>query len=155
MPITRTYMCPECAMRIEVVLDSQDWDKPPPSCEFCDARAMNQEFHPPAIGGSNMSKAAKLAEEIMATDYKVANFTPDGRVGGTGKVRYKDETAGLMPSSFQKAQHAEMLQTAIGIGRQNRREFGPDGLDMLRKGIMEGTQVDLIEASKRRSIKVW
>jgi hypothetical protein len=48
-----------------------------------------------------------------------------------------------------------MLQTAIGIGQQNRREFGMDGLDMLKRGIASGAQPDLIEASKRRAIKVW
>jgi hypothetical protein len=116
---------------------------------------MNQEFRPPAIGGSIGGKARAIAEDIIANDYHVANIQFDNRQGGTSKVRYKDETASTLPSDWQKAGHAAMLQTAIGIGQQNRREFGLDGLDMLKRGIASGAQPDLIEASKRRAIKVW
>lgn len=153
MPIRRTYMCPECASRVEVILSADQWDAPPPSCDVCDAREMAQDFSkPPAIGGSHMAKAAKIAENIMANDYNVANFQSDRRQGGQAKVRYKDETDGAGPSAWQKAQHAEMLTTAINIGKANR---GMDGLDILKRNLASGAQPDLIEASKRRSIKVW
>ena len=150
--IRRTYQCPECNHRMEAVLTPEEWDSPPPSCQACDAREMNQEFHPPAIGGSVRARAVRLTENIIANDYNVANFQSDRREGGTPKVRYKDQTTAVLPSDWQRAGHREMLETAIGIGKANR---GRDGLDILQKNIRSGVQPDLIEASKRRSIKVW
>jgi hypothetical protein len=139
---------------MEQTLTAEEWEKPPPSCEACDART-NQEFKPPAIGGSIRSKAQAITESIIANDYGVANFQSERRHGGTPKVRYKDQTASVLPSDWQKAGHTAMLETAINIGKQNRRQFGMDGLDMLKRGIESGAQTDLIEASKRKAIKVW
>lgn len=149
--IVRTYHCPECNHRMEQVLTADQWESPPPSCEACDAR-MNQDFKPPAIGGSVRAKATRIAENIIATDYGVANFHSDHRQGATPKVRYKDQTASVLPSDWQKAAHREMLETAISIGKANR---GRDGLDILKRNLTTGAQVDLIEASKRKAIKVW
>jgi hypothetical protein len=140
---------------MEVTLTAEEWEKPPPSCEMCDARETQQEFKPPAIGGSVRARAAAITESIIANDYGVANFQSDRRLGGTPKVRYKDQTAAVLPSDWQQAGHKAMLETAIGIGKQTRRQFGMDGLDMLKRGIESGAQTDLIEASKRRAIKVW
>ena len=78
MPIIRTYQCEQCFNRIEVTLAAEEWDAPAPTCEACDTR-LNQEFKPPAIGGSHRLKAARLAEDIMANDYGVANFQSDRR----------------------------------------------------------------------------
>lgn len=116
---------------------------------------MNQEFKPPAIGGSIGAKARGITEDILANDYNVADIRFDNRQGGTGKVRYKDQTASILPSDWQKAGHKAMLETAIGIGQQNRRQFGMDGLDLLKRNLATGDQPDLIAASKRRAIKVW
>lgn len=153
MPINRTYMCPECAHRMDVVLNADEWDAPPPSCEACDER-MNQEFKPPAIGGSVRSRAAKITEGIIADDYKVANFQSDRRQGGRPTVRYKDETPGSLQATWQGAGGGQrsMLETAINLGKANR---GRDGLNILQQNLASGAQPDLIEASKRRSIKVW
>jgi hypothetical protein len=147
-------MCPECAHRMEVILTADEWNQPPPSCEMCDARQMNQEFKPPAIGGSVRARAGRIAEDIIANDYNVANFTSDRRVGGTGKVRYKDETPNLPQANWQSIApgHQSMLETAISIGKANR---GRDGLNILQRNLRNGVQPDLIEVSKRRSIKVW
>lgn len=152
--IRRTFMCPECAHRMEIVLSSDQWNSPPPSCEKCDARQMNQEFKPPAIGGSVRVRAAKITEDIIARDYNVANFHSDHRPGGVGKVRYKDETPNTMQASWNAMQGGggSMLETAINLGKANR---GRDGLDILQKNLRSGVQPDLIEQSKRRSIKVW
>lgn len=150
--ILRTYMCPECATRIEVALTAEQWDAPPPSCDTCDARQMQQEFKPPAIGGSLRGRAVRLAEDIMANDYHVADAKFDNREGATPKVRYKDQTQ-LPASTWQGAN--QLLEQAISIGRQTRRETGGDGLDLLKANLANGTQVDLIEASKRRALKVW
>jgi hypothetical protein len=160
MPIVRTYQCPDCYHRMEVTLSQAEWDKPPPSCQACDAREMNQEFKPPAIGGSVRMRASAIAEDILANDYHVANYTSDRRQGGVGKTRYKDESPNILPSSFQKAAHAEILNQAIAIGRQTRADIRRagglgDGLDILKRGIATGVQPDLIENSKRRAIKVW
>ena len=140
---------------MEVVLSAEDWDKSPPSCEACDAREMTQEFKPFGIGGSIHANAARITEDIIANDYGVSNFNSDHRMGAVPKVQYKDQTANVLPSAWQKAAHNETLQQAIAIGQRNRREFKMDGLDILKRNIMDGTQPDLIEASKRRSIKVW
>jgi hypothetical protein len=114
---------------------------------------MQQEFHPPAIGGSVRMQAAKITEDIIANDYNVANMQSDRRLGGRPKVRYKDETAGLPTANWQDTSgHRSMLETAISIGKANR---GRDGLDILQKNIRSGVQPDLIDVSKRRSIKVW
>jgi hypothetical protein len=116
---------------------------------------MNQHFHPPAIGGSVRVRAARIAEDIIATDYNVANFQSDRREGGTPKIRYKDQSDTALPASWTMAGDQSILQTAIDIGKQNRRQFGMDGLDILKRNIADGSQVDLIEASKRKAIKVW
>ena len=102
MPIMRTYMCGECSHRMEVTLPADQWDAPPPSCDACDAR-MGQEFKAPAIGGSKSYRAHKLAEDIIANDYGVADVKFDNRQGGTPKVRYKDQTAASVGSSWQGA----------------------------------------------------
>ena len=153
MPIQRTYMCGECSHRMEVTLAADQWDAPPPSCEVCDMR-MGQEFMPPRIGGSVSMRAHRLAEDIIAKDYQVADVKFDNRQGGTPKVRYKDQTAASVGSSWQGAH--QLLEQAVAIGKQTRREAGGfDGLDMLKANLASGAQVDLIEASRRRAIKVW
>ena len=152
MPITRTYMCGECSHRMEVVLSADQWDAPPPACEACDAR-MGQEFKAPNIGGSIGSRARKLTEDILANDYGVADVKFDNRQGATPKVRYKDQTA-TVASTWQGAN--QLLEQAVAIGKQTRRENGGfDGLDMLKSQLASGAQPDLIEASRRRAIKVW
>jgi hypothetical protein len=119
---------------------------------MCDMRT-NQEFKPPAIGGSVRARASKITEDIIANDYNVANFHSDHRVGGTGKVRYKDQRENLPTANWQGVSgHQSMLETAISIGKANR---GRDGLNILQKNLQSGVQPDLIEQSKRRSIKVW
>jgi hypothetical protein len=159
MPIARSYMCGECGRMMEVILSADQWDAPPPSCEACDAREMNQVFKPPAIGGSLRGKAVAIAEDIMANDYQVANAKFDNREGATPKVRYKDQSAtALPPAAWQAAQ--QTVQQAIDIGREHRRhryETGPqgNGLDVLQAALSTGEQPDLIAASKKRAIKVW
>lgn len=156
MPIMRTYFCPECAHQIEVVLTAEQWDAPPPSCEACDAHDMRQEFKPPAIGGSLRSKAVGIAEDIIANDFNVADIKFDNRQGGKPKVRYKDETPGAIAGAWAQAgQHHALLEQAVAIGKQTRRETGGDGLDILKRNLASGAQPDLIEASKRRALKVW
>lgn len=145
-------MCGECGHRMELTLSAEQWDSPPPSCEACDARETRQEFHPPRIGGSIGGKARALAEDIIANDYGVANVQFDNREGGTPKVRYKDQTRTL-PSTWQGAN--QLLEQAVAIGRQTRREVGGDGLDILKHSLKTGAQPDLIAASRRKAIRVW
>ena len=160
--IIRTFHCPECNFRQEVTLTSDQWDSQPPNCPSCAAwdlqEKMQQEFKPPAIVGSVGAKARAIAEDIIANDYNVANIRFDNREGGTSKVRYKDETPGLTPGAWQAAQAT--LQQAVDVGRrqrQTRYPSGPQGnaLDVLQGALRTGAQGDLIEASKRRAIKVW
>ena len=149
--ILRTYACPECNYLMQVTLTSEQWDQPPPSCEMCDRRT-DQVFSPPAIGGSVGARARAIAEDIAANDYNVANVNFEHRQGGAPKVRYKDQST-VSPSSWQA--HTQMLEQAISICKQNRRDFGLDGLDILKRNLAGGEQVDLIEASKKRALEVW
>ena len=148
-------MCPACSHRMEVTLSADEWDAPPPSCEACDARDMHQEFKAPAIGGSVSMRAHRLAEDIIRDDYKVANVQFDNRQGGVPKVRYADQSATQLQATWG-GQIANAVETAAAIGKQTRRENGGfDGLDMLKANLASGAQPDLIEASRRRAIKVW
>lgn len=85
----------------------------------------------------------------------------DGYAGAKPKVRYRDQkdpaAASLMGSAagHLMAQQRATLEQAIGIGRQTRRETGGDGLDIIRNNLADGTWPDVLEASKRRSAKVW
>lgn len=138
---------------MEVTLSADQWDAPPPSCESCDAR-MGQEFKAPAIGGSVGARARRITEDIIANDYKVANVQFDNRQGGVPKVRYKDQSPTQLQATWG-GQIANALETAVAIGKQTRRESGGDGLDILKANLASGAQPDLIEASRRRAIKVW
>lgn len=153
MPIIRTYACPECNHMMDVVLDSADWDAPPPECPACEQReTMRQEFKPVAIGGSLRSRAVAIAEDIASNDYKVADLSSRGE-GEPTKHRLKDQQG--PPTAAAWAAHTAVLEQAISIGRQTRIESGGNGLDVLQGALKSGAQKDLIAESKKRSIKVW
>jgi putative FmdB family regulatory protein len=159
MPIIRTYGCPECNYVMEAVLDSSQWDDPPPSCPRCDEREMAQQFKPVAIGGSVRSKAVALAEKIAAEDYNVANIQTTGKEGLRPKVRYKDEgsvtpSAWTGPSAQQYQMNKEALETAVRLGRETRLKYG-SGLDVLQNALKTGAQPDLIANSKKISPRIW
>jgi uncharacterized protein YlaI len=152
MPIVRTFCCPDCFHQMDVTLSMDQVDDPPPYCPECDGRyrklgrpQMNQEFKPVALGGSNLSKAASIAERIATEDYNVSDFKLDGQ-GGKNKVRYRDSD----PSGKSTWGIAsEALQGAIQAGRQTRLQHG-SGLDVLQANLKSGAQPDLIELSKER-----
>jgi hypothetical protein len=154
MPIVRTYACPDCGHFMEVVLAPEEWNAEPPWCPRCAEANMRQEFKAPAIGGSNVFKAAELAQTIAREDYGVADMQSDRRVGGKPKVRYKDDTrpSERNAATWGVAQNA--LETAIASGRQTRLKHG-SGLDVLHQALKDGSQPDLIELSKKRSMRVW
>ena len=160
MPIHRTYQCPECNHRMDVVLAAEQWDDPPPSCAACDAREVRQVFKPPAIGGSARLRAAAIAEDIAAKDYNVANFQGGTREGDVNRVTYKDTTPGVAPSSWTGPNAKEMqmgqeaLQSVLAIGRQTRLKHG-SGLDVLQHTLATGDLPDLIEESKKKSARIW
>lgn len=155
MPIVRTYQCGECFHRIEVTLPSEAWDDPPPDCPACTAREMNQEFKPVAIGGSARSKAVKIASKIAEEDYGVADMQLDGKEGHPAqRVRYKDShnsPAAHLPSEWTA--DSGIMASAMARGREMRQKHG-DGLDVLQNALKTGAQPDLIEASKRRALRV-
>jgi putative FmdB family regulatory protein len=154
MPIVRTYGCNDCGNFIEVILTLQQADDPPPECPHCARGAMQQEFKPFAIGGSTVGKAAKLAETIAAEDYGVADMQHDTRHGGTPKVRYKDQ--GTPSQAGVWGATGDVMQKALVNGRQTRMENGGfTGLDTLQRMLKTGEQPDLIEASKRKAMRVW
>jgi len=121
---------------------------------------MQQEFKPPALGGSSRVRATDLAHEIARTDYGVADMDLAPLEGGLRKVRYSDEpnskgnvSSGASSSTWQAGREA--LEAAISAGRESRLKYG-SGLDVLQKGLSDGTTPDLIENSKRyKCIRVW
>ena len=120
---------------------------------------MAQEFKPVAVGGSTYARARAIAEDVASRDYGVADmqWRKDREVAQGTPHRLKDET----PSSVAAATGSswgvtgEALQQAIALGRETRLKHGGSGLDMLQRGLADGTQPDLIAASKRRAMKVW
>jgi hypothetical protein len=119
---------------------------------------MNQEFRPPAIGGSVGGRARAITEDILANDYNVANVNFDNHAESTPKVRYKDQSPGVLPAQFVAAQ--QTLAQAIDLGRAHRRtryDNGPQGnaMDVLKGALASGEQPDLIANSKKLAIKVW
>jgi hypothetical protein len=148
--ILRTYGCADCNYVMTVELRADQWDQPAPECPRCASDPMGQEFSPPAIGGSPQRRAADLALDIAEKDYGVADI--QGQKEGPPKVRYRDVTQQQGGSSWGAT--TEMLQTAIALGRENRVRHG-SGLELLQTSLRNGTQVDLIEASKKRSMRVW
>lgn len=153
MPIVRTYGCNECGHFMDVTLTMDQVDDPPPECPHCAVRTF-QEFKPVAIGGSTVGKAVALAETIAHEDYGVADITHDTRHGGTPKVRYKDQGNAAQASAWGAS--GAMLEKAVALGRQTRMANGGfSGLDTLQKMLKTGEQPDLIEASKRRAMRVW
>ena len=162
MPIRRTYACPECNHMWGVVLSMDQSDDPPPSCPACDARETYQDFKPIAtVNSSPHARAQALAEDIMANDYHVADIDRDRRREAIPKVRYKDETPNVRPSTWGGGAPAGVsinanasLETAIAMGREIRQKFG-SGLDVLQSNLKSGAQQDLIAISKKRSAKIW
>jgi len=169
-------MCGDCGLHLEVTLSLDQWEEPAPECPQC-AALTNQQFKPFAIGGSAHARAVKLAEDIAEKDYGVADMQSDGRAGGKPKVRYQDLTAqtlkdaGVSTAGLQKAiadtrgmananpsrwggVSSEALQTALALGRENRLKYG-SGLDVLQANLKSGAQPDLIENSKKRSMRIW
>lgn len=165
MPIVRTYGCPECNHIWNAELTAEQWDDPPPSCPACDVRETQQIFRPIAIGGSPYARADAIAEEIAGKDYHVADMQRDHHEGATTKARYHPiDTQGRRlvdnrpaqppPTPSQWAMDPGILNQAIADGRHTRLNFG-NGLDVLQSALKSGDQPDLIEASKRKSSRIW
>jgi hypothetical protein len=156
MPIVRTYGCGDCGHFMEITLTMEQVDDPPPNCPRC-ATVTQQQFKPIAIGGSTVGKAVKLAETIAAEDYGVADMQHDTRHGGTPKVRYKDQGNTLQQSQMSSwGASGNVMSEALALGRQTRMANGGySGVDTLQAMLKSGEQPDLIEASKRRAMKVW
>jgi hypothetical protein len=166
MPIVRTFGCPECNHVWNAELTAEQWDDPPPSCPECDRRDTQQIFRPVAIGGSPGARANAIAEEIAARDYHVADMQRDHHEGATTKARYNPidiqgnriidnrPVASSAPPSSWVGINAQQMQAAVDSGRHTRLNFG-NGLDVLQSALKSGDQPDLIEASKRKSSRIW
>jgi putative FmdB family regulatory protein len=157
MPIVRTYGCGSCGHFLEVTLTMEQVDDPPPECPKCANQNMAQEFKPVAIGGSIVGKAVRLAETIAAEDYGVADMQHDTRRGGTPKVRYKDQGNTLQQQQMSSwGAPGNVLSEALELGRRTRMANGGySGVDTLQAMLKSGEQPDLIEASKKRAMRVW
>jgi len=148
--ILRTYGCENCGHFLEVELRADQWDQEPPECPHCTDAVMGQAFKPPAITGSHIRRATDLAYDIAEKDYGVADMTPNK--GGPPTVRYKDAAPPAGASTWSA--NTAALEQAVALGRENRLRFG-SGLEALQTSLKNGTQPDLIEMSKKRSIRGW
>ena len=101
--------------------------------------------------GSARSRAVATAERICAEDYGVADMHIEGKEGVRNKVTYKDQKP---INGSQWTSNREAIEAAVAIGRQTRMQYG-SGLDILQGALKSGDQPDLIELSKRRSMRVW
>lgn len=137
---------------MDVTLTLAQADAEPPDCPLC-AVATVQEFKPVAIGGSTATRARDMALTIAHEDYGVADITTDHRRDSVPKVRFKDQGTPAQASTWGAA--GAMLEHAVAIGRQTRLQNGGSGLDVLQRALATGEQPDLIEASKRRAMKIW
>ena len=160
MPIVRTYACGDCGHFLEVTLALEQWDAAPPDCPHCLVHSnMKQEFKPVAITGSPAARARALAEDIAEKDYHVADMSWRNSTDHFQATphRLRDETPQSVASSTGSnwGVTGEALQQAVSLGREVRLKHGGSGLDMLQRALKDGTQPDLIEASKRRAMKVW
>ena len=148
--ILRTYGCDGCGHTMTIELRADQWDQAPPECPNCTAQTA-QEFKPPAIGGSNRTRAVDLALDIAEKDYGVADIQVSGKEGGKPKVRFKDDNR---PGASTWGAQSAALAQAMALGRENRLRYG-SGLDVLQANLKSGAQPDLIELSKRRSARIW
>jgi len=135
---------------MEVELTLAQADVPAPMCPACETRTQ-QDFKPPGIiGHTAYSKAQKITEDIIANDYHVGDIN---RSPSRSHLHYKDQGPPQSTASTWSASR-EMLQGAAAAGKQIRERFG-SGLDVLQSNLKSGAQVDLIEASKRKAIRIW
>lgn len=138
---------------IELAFDQADAEAP--DCPHCEGMT-RQEFQPVAIAGKAAgyrAAATKMAETIAHEDYGVADMTI--RKGEHAKVRYKEPPGSSnLGSSSWVGPNFDMLQAGLREGRAVREQFG-SGLEVLQGNLASGKQPDLIEVSKRRSMKVW
>lgn len=155
MPIVRSYMCGDCGHMFSEMLSYSQVDQEPPDCPRCSS-ATEQEFKPVAVHGvaaGNREQARKIAEDIATNDYGVQNMNVKPYEGETPKVQYKQDTTNPERSAWV-GPGAETIAGALREGRAMRQQYG-SGLDVLARNLETGAQPDLIELSKRRSMKVW
>lgn len=139
--------------RIELTMAEADAE--PPDCPHCQGIS-RQEFQPVAIAGvmaQHREAAVQMAVKVAKEDYGVEDMTI--RKGELPKVRYRDKPgASDLGSSSWVGPNRDMLQAGLREGRAVREQFG-SGLDVLQGNLQRGSQPDLIELSKRKSMKVW
>lgn len=75
--IIRTYLCRDCGKMFDHTCESSDGD---PDCPTC---AVPVQWVPTkfAIGGSTMSKAVDLTQQVLEQDYGETNFNDQQREG--------------------------------------------------------------------------
>jgi hypothetical protein len=147
-------MCNDCGTYFSVTLRYDQVDDEPPDCPRC-AVVMQQDFKPVAVHGvkaQDNDAARKRALDIAVNDLGVENINIEAREGSTPKVTYKNQPP--TPPSNWVGPNVDMLNGAMREGRIMRQQHG-SGLDVLAHNLSTGAQPDLIEVSKRRSMKVW
>lgn len=144
--ILRTYCCPDCDHRIEVVLESSEWDAEPPDCPVCTVR-LGQEFKSFGVGGSPQARATKIAQDIMEKDYGATNF----EIG-------KNRPQASAPTRAEQQQRSAILRSMIPDGPAQIAAGSATGgfapIHKLQQDIRGGKMPDLIRNAAKNSIRV-
>ena len=157
--IYRTYCCQDCDTVWEVHHDSGD--EPIPDCPMC-AKILQWTPRSFNIGGSNEGKAAKMAQNILETDFGLTNYKDNNKPGDVGVVMPSYTTAenenltqqvkefveqkNANPESVnafwgQNAGNASTLGSVTAQSMIQNAKVGPQGVDpmaMLHKGVKSG-----------------
>ena len=103
MSIIRTFCCGDCEAVFEQWCESSDELTPPcPNCE----KEMQWQPAGFSIGGSNESKAAKIAQDVMEKDFGLTNYRDDSRPGDVGYIDPTRKTAAEKDAIMQRESEA-------------------------------------------------
>ena len=103
MSIIRTYACGDCEAIFEMWCESSDeLDPPCPNCE----KELKWQPKGFAIGGSNQSKAVKVAQDMLENDYGLTNYKDNNKPGDVGYIDPTRKTAAEKDAIMQRESEA-------------------------------------------------
>lgn len=103
MSIIRTYVCSDCEAVFEQWCESSDELTPPcPNCE----KEMQWQPAGFSIGGSNESKAAQIAQDVMEKDFGLTNYKDNNRPGDVGYIDPTRKTVAEKDAIMQRESEA-------------------------------------------------
>lgn len=118
MPVLRTYLCPECNGRFEVLHMKRD-EPPPLECELCKAylgEEVEAELPNLHIGGSNIARSVdQMWDQMSADKYdKDGNMVAKGLSDMNDNLRQGDIAAKSPPPNNIITQYAQAVKDMSG-----------------------------------------